>query len=931
MKRCAFHVCIQLSILSILIWPSTNARVLKTLEYYESLRVNAKSVSRIQNIDLAENGDNTTTPFCHFAMVMPFSRFTPERTPVDLGVMQGMATVLMAVEHLNTGNGTLVDKVEGLDQRCSIKFTAEIFDSSYSQSEAVDKIITLISRQHGLQQIPTAFLGARWSSVSIPTSTVSGLKGYPQLSPISTSAKLDDKSLFPLFGRPIPSDAATSVPAIKYLRYELGVKHLAIVHVNDAYGDAYALGLQAAAAEYAPDMNIQSYSFEFDMTEDIARRTVTLLKQTNYHYFFGIFFSNVHYAPFMTEAYRQGIAGTGKHFWMFSDSVSPVFFDANTFEINSPLHLASRGASRIGAVAGVPGNENFDSFFDSVEEMNNPEDISLIQSKHPTYDDPEYVPLQIKDDTEAFFAGFSTSTLVPFLYDATIALGLAACEATQDDSFFDGRTHFEEYKRTTFYGATGNNTYDSETGSRLASSATFTLINIVEEESQSTKTETVELQTVVSQVFRDGEWQQIRPMQFNDGTSKPPADLPAANLNENFIGAAFRGAGVAMAAILISLSIYFFVWTYKNQATKVVKASQPIFLYLICCGCFLMSLPTIFYSIDDQIASDDICSAFCVVTPWFFFLGWILSFSALFAKTKRVNKIFHNPVAFSRIKVTVWDVMKPVLALLVVTTFVLLLWTFLSPPTFTREISEVDQYGRTIESRGQCNYEESPPYAITLAVVILGTLFYTVQQAFVARNISTEFAESEFIFFVLVVIFLVSILGIPIVFLVEENPSARYFSVSSIVFLIDLSILLLIFVPKLRQRESEYRDKSSRQYDNFDNSNRISVTAGTRRVSISGISGIESNVVKDFLSDSSKSSGEINFDDDDDDDSGILILHHPKKVETLKQEINDLKQEIETLRKRKNRLQRVNEKIREENERNAHFDKKDKEEEIIET
>ena len=34
--------------------------------------------------------------------------------------------------------------------------------------------------------------------------------------------------------------------------------------------------------------------------------------------------------------------------------------------------------------------------------MNNPDDISLIQSKHPKYDDPNYVPLQIKDDVGGF-------------------------------------------------------------------------------------------------------------------------------------------------------------------------------------------------------------------------------------------------------------------------------------------------------------------------------------------------------------------------------------------------------------------------------------------------------------------------------------------------------------------------------------------------
>jgi len=211
----------------------------------------------------------------------------------------------------------------------------------------------------------------------------------------------------------------------------------------------YALGLQLAAAKYAPDMVVRSYDFPFEITPDIVKRTIKRLKDTQFRYFFGVIFSTVHYNPFMTEAYRQGIAGTGEHNWMFSDSVSTSIF-LDTFEVGSPLQLASLGATRIGAVGGVPGISRYDLFLESMNDLGRTQsDINYIQSKHPTYpSEPNHKPLQIADDPRFFEK--SSAGVVPFLYDAAIALGLAACESTKNHAYFDGRTHLDTFKNTTF-------------------------------------------------------------------------------------------------------------------------------------------------------------------------------------------------------------------------------------------------------------------------------------------------------------------------------------------------------------------------------------------------------------------------------------------------------------------------------------------------
>ncbi len=90
----------------------------------------------------------------------------------------------------------------------------------------MDHINNIFSREPVVEQLPCAFIGATRSAVSIPTSIITGLRGYPQISPISTSTQLEETTQFQLFGRTIPSDAGTAVPAILYLRHELGVNNM---------------------------------------------------------------------------------------------------------------------------------------------------------------------------------------------------------------------------------------------------------------------------------------------------------------------------------------------------------------------------------------------------------------------------------------------------------------------------------------------------------------------------------------------------------------------------------------------------------------------------------------------------------------------------------------------------------------------------------
>jgi hypothetical protein len=114
-----------------------------------------------------------------------------------------------------------------------------------------------------------------------------------------------------------------------------------------------------------------------------------------------------------------------------------------------------------------------------------------------------------------------------------------------------------------------------------------------------------------------------------------------------------------MSGIVVALSVFFSSWTHLNQRERVIKASQPVFLHIICLGALLMGASIIPLSLDDEVVDADGKSTACMAMPWLVGTGFGVGFSSLFSKTWRINKLFHSP-GMRRVKVTERDVMAPV-------------------------------------------------------------------------------------------------------------------------------------------------------------------------------------------------------------------------------------------------------------------------------
>ena len=227
-----------------------------------------------------------------------------------------------------------------------------------------------------------------------------------------------------------------------------------------------------------------------------------------------------------------------------------------------------------------------------------------------------------------------------------------------------------------------------------------------------------------------------------------------------------------------------------------------------------------------------------------------------------------------RVKVTVMDVCKPLFALLLSNILVLAVWTGLSPLQWVREkVSPV-------ESIGQCSSEGALPYVVVLAVLDLGAMAFALYQAYHARKISLEFAESNYIATAIACILLVCFVGIPVILLTNQ-PRARFFVLASIDFVICVSLLMFIFVPKERFRRAKTSVKDS-----------LRGMAVAQNASMKANRSAVTNT--SIVSSSSTAS---------DSDGGLRVLNNPLTVKELEGKNFALKQEIFDLKARVNELE----------------------------
>ena len=283
-----------------------------------------------------------------------------------------------------------------------------------------------------------------------------------------------------------------------------------------------------------------------------------------------------------------------------------------------------------------------------------------------------------------------------------------------------------------------------------------------------------------------------------------PLILPPLTVDLNYLGG-LAGLGYFYLVVIWSLCIATVLWTFVRRQDKVVTASQPFFLYLVSGGTAIFGSAILPLTFDDEHHSQATMDRACMTTPWLLSLGFTLTFAALFSKTWRINQIFRNAQKFRRVVVTTKDVLLPLVILLVLNVAVLITWTIQAPLVYVRKAHEgTDPWNRVISTYGTCQVEEDHSsdgsllqndvlaYLILLAAINFGCLLMANYQAYAARSVQTEYSESKYIAFIMASNLQVAVVGVPVVFLVKDEPRSHFVVLSSLIFI--MSTILLGFM-----------------------------------------------------------------------------------------------------------------------------------------
>jgi hypothetical protein len=105
------------------------------------------------------------------------------------------------------------------------------------------------------------------------------------------------------------------------------------------------------------------------------------------------------------------------------------------------------------------------------------------------------------------------------------------------------------------------------------------------------------------------------------------------------IGRTMRIIGWSMGAIACTMAVMFGVWVWKYQYEGVVRGSQPLFLWMVCAGAFIMASSIFSFGIEEDILPVGSVSIACMSSVWLYGVGFVMLVSALYSKIWRINRV----------------------------------------------------------------------------------------------------------------------------------------------------------------------------------------------------------------------------------------------------------------------------------------------------
>jgi len=291
-----------------------------------------------------------------------------------------------------------------------------------------------------------------------------------------------------------------------------------------------------------------------------------------------------------------------------------------------------------------------------------------------------------------------------------------------------------------------------------------------------------------------GAWKAVEGTDFLffDGTTDEP--MPRrVTFNSHFLSSGVQISGIFLSSFALLITLLSGLWVFLYRGIKLVKASQPEFLYLLCFGAASVALSPIFMSFDeDKGVSDDRLTAMCQAFPWFFVIGYSLMYCALFSKLWRLSRLLQLRRQAVQIKQVLWPIVGIGTALIVV----LILWQTLEPLEWERTVISIGD--EPFETYGECSEDGLLPFLIPLALLIALTVGITAVFAWKMKDVQEELSESRWIFAGIFLHIQTWLVGVPIFYITNGvSRDASYLMLVVLSFTFSTSLVAFVIWPKI--------------------------------------------------------------------------------------------------------------------------------------
>ena len=233
--------------------------------------------------------------------------------------------------------------------------------------------------------------------------------------------------------------------------------------------------------------------------------------------------------------------------------------------------------------------------------------------------------------------------------------------------------------------------------------------------------------------------------------------------NEVTISDATKSAGTAIFAVSVAVLAGLAIACFATRKKPVMKLSQPVVVIsMVLCGAVTCAGAWLLKDTSE-----------CGLHYWLFYLPLTALMGFQSAKLWRVHKIFNNS-KMRRVQARLRDVFTKVLGLVAVQAFL----TILRPVLVTVEAQKVwpdhDQVNfemKCVVSAGEGVAQATDiAIGVWMAAIFCANLYFSYK----TRNVVTMFNESYFVNVGLYTMALVVVVVLPVIAVIEANPSATY-------------------------------------------------------------------------------------------------------------------------------------------------------------